>query len=267
MQALRQFQANRTELSRSLIRLSTGQRINRGADDPAGLISSTQLSAALAALEAESRSLQRNNYTAATAEASLDEVSSLLRDSKGLEVQLANTGALGDAEQAAIQMQIDSNTQAIDRITASAAFNGQSLFNGSTTLSAGSEALPLPDLSTNGLGATDIAGQTFTLSDTASGGALTNNPSASSQVIDTAITQIATLRASIGAFQRNTLASTLQTNAIAFENLAQARSQIADTDFAEETATLARNTILDRASIKALGILIQAPARLMDLLN
>ncbi len=267
LQALHQFQANRTELSRSLIRLSTGQRINRGADDPAGLISSTQLSAALAALEAETQSLQRTDHIAATADASLGEVSNLLRDNQGLEVQLANTGALGDAEQAAIQQQIDANTQAIDRITAGATFNGQALFDGSVSLSAGSETLTLPNLSSTQLGSTDIDGQTFNLSDTTSGSALANNPAASSQILDNAITQIASLRGQIGAFQRNTIASTLQANRIAFENLAQARSQIADTDFASETATLARNQILDQASIKALGILNQTEGHLLDLLS
>lgn len=267
MQSLHRFQANRSELSRSLTRLSTGQRINRGADDPAGLISSTQLSAALAVLEAESRSLQRSDYVANTAEASLDEVSALLRDSRGLEVQLANTGALGDGEQAAIQQQIDVNTQAIDRITANAGFNGQALFDGSVSLSIGSEALALPSLSTTGLGAMDIGGQTFNLSDTAASGALTGNPSGASQVIDNAITEIASLRGRIGAFQDNTIASTLQANQIAFENLAEARSQIADTDFTRETATLIRHQILDRASIKALGILNKTSSHFLDLLS
>lgn len=266
MRALHQFQANRTELSRSLVRLSTGQRINRGADDPAGLISATQLAAALAFLEAESRSLQRSDLVANTAEASLDEVSSLLRDNRGLEVQLANTGAISDAEQAAIQQQIDANTQAIDRITAAAGFNGQSLFDGSVSLSVGSETLALPSLSSTGLGTTDIGGQTFDLSDTASGGALVGNPAGANQVIDNAITEIASLRGRIGAFQSNTLASTLQTNYVASENLASARSQIADTDFASETATLIRHQILDRASIKTLGILNQTAGHLLDLL-
>ncbi len=267
LQALHQFQANRTQLSQSLTRLSTGQRINRGADDPAGLISSTQLAAALALLEAESQSLQRTDHTASTADASLDEISSLLRDSRGLEVQLANTGGTSAAEQAAIQQQIDANTQAIDRITASAGFNGQALFDGSMTLSAGTETLTLPNLSSSGLGSTDIAGQTFNLSDTTSNGALTDNPAASSQILDNAITQIASLRGQIGAFQHNTIASTLQTNHTAFENLAQARSQITDTDFASETATLARHQILDQASIKALGILNQTASHLIDLLS
>ena len=267
LQALHQFQANRSELNRSLIRLSTGQRINRGADDPAGLISSTQLEAALAVLDAESRSLQRNDNVAATAEASLGEVSNLLRDNKSLEVQLANTGALGGAEQAAIQQQIDANTQAIDRITAGASFNGQALFDGSASLSAGSETLTLPSLSSTDLGATDINGQTFNLSDTASGGAQAGDPAGSSQILDNAITQIASLRGQIGAFQSNTLASSLQANAIAFENLAEARSQIADTDFAHETANLTRNLILDRASIQSLSTLNKTAGQLMDLLS
>lgn len=267
LQSLHSFQANRIELSRSLIRLSTGQRINRGADDPAGLISSNRLSAALAVLEAENQSLQRTNHVANTAEGALDEVSSLLSDSRGLEVQLANSGALSSDEQAAIQQQIDANTQAIDRITANAGFNGQSLFNGSVSLNAGGETLDLPSLSSHELGATDLNGQTYHLSDTASGGALTGDAAGSSQVLENAIIEVASLRGQIGAFQMNTVGSTLTANQIAYENLAEARSMIADTDFASEIVTLNRLSILDKASLKALSIISRTSDHMLDLLS
>jgi flagellin len=266
LQGLHRLQANRNDLSLSLTRLSTGSMINRGADNPAGLISSTQLQSALAFLEAENQSYQRYDQIANTAEASLDEVSGLLSETQGLKVQLANTGALGEGEQAAIQLQIDANTQAIDRITSSAQFNGQLLFDGSMSLSIGDATLDLPSLSSNGIGATEIDGTTYDLSDTASGGALTDAPSASSLILSNAISEIASLRGQIGAFQKDTIASSLTSNHLAYESIAFAGSQIADTDFASETANLIRSQILNTASIKAMGILNQTPGDLLDLL-
>ncbi len=267
MQTLHRFQANQARLSQSLTRLSTGQAINRGVDDPAGLIISTQLDAALAALDAESRAYQRNHYIAATAEASLDEVSTLLRDNQGLETQLANTGAISSDERAAIQQQIDANIQSIDRITANARFNGQALFDGSITLSAGGETLDLPDLSSSSLGATDIDGTTYYLDDTASKGAAADIPLSSTQILDKAINDISTLRGKIGAFESNSIDSLKNAGSIAIENLAAARSEIADTDFASELTKLNRETILQKTMIKSLGILAHSQDKLMELLS
>jgi flagellin len=118
------------QLNTALQRLSTGLRINSGADDPAGLIVSNQLQSEIAGInQGVSNSTQANNVIA-TAEGSLGEVSSLLLDIKGLVVESANTGAESSDQIAANQLQVDSAVQSITRIADSTTFAGQHLIDG-----------------------------------------------------------------------------------------------------------------------------------------
>jgi flagellin len=122
---------SQSQLNTSLQRLSTGLKINSGADDPAGLIISNQLKSQIAGInQAVDNSSQANNVIA-TAEGALSEVSSLLLDIKGLIVQSANSGAESTAEIQANQLQVDSAVQSITRIAASTTFAGQHLVDGS----------------------------------------------------------------------------------------------------------------------------------------
>src|SRR5580692_4665763 len=115
----------------SLQRLSTGLRINSGADDPAGLIVSQGLQSEMAGItQAISNSSQANNVVA-TAEGALSEVSSLLLNIKSLVVQAANSGAESAAEIQANQLQVDSAVQSITRISDTTSFDGLNLIDGS----------------------------------------------------------------------------------------------------------------------------------------
>jgi len=114
---------------------------------------------------------------------------------------------------------------------------------------------------------TEIDGEMYYLKDTVSGGALADDPAGSAAVLDNAINEIASLRGKIGSFQKHTIDSARTANDIAFENLAEARSQIADADFATELATLNRHALLDRASLKSLSILLRSQDQLMELLS
>src|SRR5690349_2372385 len=109
--ALRQSQQ---DLQTSLERLSTGLRINRGADDPAGLINSESIRAEIAGFDKAIGNSQRAVNIVATSEGALGEISSLLIDIQGLIVEAANDGAMSPEEIRANQLQIDS---AIDSIT------------------------------------------------------------------------------------------------------------------------------------------------------
>jgi flagellin len=115
----------------SLQRLSTGLRINSGADDPAGLIVSQGLQSEMAGItQAISNSSQANNVVS-TAEGALSEVSSLLLNIKSLVVQAANSGAESAAEIQANQLQVDSAVQSITRISDTTSFDGLNLIDGS----------------------------------------------------------------------------------------------------------------------------------------
>lgn len=119
------------DLQTRLQRLSTGLRINRGADDPAGLIISERLRSEISGLNQAVSNSQRASSVIATTEGSLAEVSDLLTSIKSLVVEAANTGAISDEERRANQLQIDSAIESITRISNSASFGGLKLLNGS----------------------------------------------------------------------------------------------------------------------------------------
>ncbi len=117
-------------LNDTLQRLSSGLKINRGADDPAGLIASEGLRSEMAGIKTAIDNSQRASNVISTTEASLSEIASLLTDIKGLVVQAANSGALSQDEIDANQLQIDSAIASITRISNTASFAGLKLLNG-----------------------------------------------------------------------------------------------------------------------------------------
>jgi flagellin len=128
--AQRTLRQSQRDLQTSLERLSSGLRINRGADDPAGLISSESLRAEIAGVQKAIGNSQRASNIIATTEASLNEVASLLIDIQGLIVEMANDAAMSDEEKQANQLQIDSAIESITRISNTASFAGRKLLNG-----------------------------------------------------------------------------------------------------------------------------------------
>lgn len=114
-----------------LQRLSTGLAINRGADNPAGLIVSERLRSEIAGITQAIDNVERASNVISTTEGSLAEVATLLTSIKGLVVEAANTGAFGSDEIAANQLQIDSAVESITRISNTASFAGLKLLNGS----------------------------------------------------------------------------------------------------------------------------------------
>ena len=114
----------------SLERLSTGLRINRASDDPAGLVASQRLQSEIVALDAAVSNATRAVNIVSTADGGLAEVSSLLLDIQGLVDEAANGGGLTADELAANQLQIDEAIASIDRIVSATQFNGQALLDG-----------------------------------------------------------------------------------------------------------------------------------------
>ncbi|HEX4795205.1 MAG TPA: flagellin [Humisphaera sp.] len=131
MIAQRSLAKSQSALSNTLQRLSTGLRINSGADDPAGLIASETLRSEIAGLNQAVDNSQRATNVISTAEGALNEVASMLLNIKSLTVQAANSGALSPDEIAANQLQIDSAVQSITRIANTTSFAGLNLINGS----------------------------------------------------------------------------------------------------------------------------------------
>ncbi len=130
IQAVHRLTANQGDLRTRLERLSTGLRINRGKDDPAGLIASETLRNEIRGISQSISNSQRAINVIATAEGALNEISALLLDVRGLVNHAANEGAISGEEIRADQLQIDSIIEAIDRIANTTQFGGQKLING-----------------------------------------------------------------------------------------------------------------------------------------
>jgi flagellin len=140
------------DLSVRLQRLSTGLRINRGADDPAGLIVSERLRSEVRALGQAIDNSERASSVIATAEGYLAEVADLLNSIKSLIVQSANTGGVSKEELAANQLEIDSAIESITRISNTASFAGLQLLNGSLGyLTSGVQATAIAGLDVQGV--------------------------------------------------------------------------------------------------------------------
>ncbi|MFN4243618.1 MAG: flagellin [Tepidisphaerales bacterium] len=128
--AQRGLTRSQRQLNDTLQRLSTGLRINRGADDPAGLIASEGLRSETAGIRQGIDNSARASNVIATAEGALSEVASLLLNIKALIVQAANSGAFSPDEVRANQLQIDSAVDSITRISNTTTFAGLKLLNG-----------------------------------------------------------------------------------------------------------------------------------------
>ncbi|MEO1583002.1 MAG: flagellin [Planctomycetota bacterium] len=141
---------NNSGLNQSLERLSTGLRINRGKDDPAGLIASENLRAEISSTNAAINNAERAERVVNIAEGGLSEVSNLLTELQGLITTTANSAGLSDSEKEANQLQIDSILQTIDRVAGQTSFQGTKLLNGNFDFRVSSQAAGVDDLRVNG---------------------------------------------------------------------------------------------------------------------
>jgi len=140
---------NNTSLNTTLERLSTGLRINRGKDDPAGLIASESLRSEKAAISAAIGNAERADQVVNIAEGGLQELNSLLVELQGLVGASANEAGLSTSEKKANQLQIDSILQTIDRIASATSFQGTKLLNGTFDFTVSSQASQVADFAVN----------------------------------------------------------------------------------------------------------------------
>lgn len=136
-------------LTTSLERLSTGFRINRGGDDPAGLIASESLRSEKAAISSAINNAQRAEQVVNVAEGGLQEINNLLLELQSLVGESANEAGLSVEEKEANQLQIDSILQTIDRIANTSTFNGQKLLNGNFDYTVENVADAITDVEVN----------------------------------------------------------------------------------------------------------------------
>ncbi len=128
--AQRHLVGSQRDLSISLERLSSGLRINRGADNPAGLIVSERLRSEISAVNQAIDNSARAINVIATTEGALNEVAALLTDIQALVIEAANSGAFSDEESAANQLQMDDAIDSITRIANTTSIAGRKVLDG-----------------------------------------------------------------------------------------------------------------------------------------
>jgi flagellin len=255
LNAHRQLQSTSDKLSKAMERLSSGYRINRAADDAAGLAISEKMRGQISGLAQAQRNLQDAVSMVQTAEGTLQEVHSMLQRVRELAVQYKN-GTLSAGNQAALQSEVNQLASEIERLGVSADFNGIKLLNSTQliTFQVGANDGESIGVTTISLGAT-LSSAVFNL-----GGV------ADISEIDVAIDAISAQRAVFGAVQ-NRFEHSLANISIYQENLVAAESRIRDVDMAAETVEMTKNQILSQAGTSMLAQANQLPQNVLTLLR
>ena len=266
--------ANNDRLAQSVERISSGIRINRAADDAAGLAISEGLRSDIRASRQAVRNANDGISVINITEGALNEQASILIRLRELASQ-ASTGTVGSTERQTIQLEFDALRLEIDRIAATTEFNGQKLVDGSlaSSVSSGNQIFIQVGIdsttnsqinlntSINLAAVTSSSLSIDTLSVTSSEGALSALDS-----INTSIATVTQGRGKVGAVQ-NRLARTIANLSITVENLVAAESQMRDADIAHEVAMLTRNQILVQASTAMVGQANLIPQSVLQLLG
>jgi len=266
--------ANNDRLAQSVERISSGIRINRAADDAAGLAISEGLRSDIRATRQAVRNANDGISVINITEGALNEQASILIRLRELASQ-ASTGTVGSTERQTIQLEFDALRLEIDRIAATTEFNGQNLVDGSlaSSVSSGNQIFIQVGIdssadsrinlntSINLTAVTSSSLSIDTLSVTSSEGALSALDS-----INNSIATVTQGRGKVGAVQ-NRLARTISNLSITVENLVAAESQMRDADIAHEVALLTRNQILVQASTAMVGQANLIPQSVLQLLQ
>jgi flagellin len=255
--AHRNLSATEGGLARSMERLSSGFRINRAADDAAGLAISERLRGQIGGLEQSQRNVQDAVSLVQTAEGSLTEVHAMLQRVRELAVQFKN-GSLSSADRTAIQSEVNQLASEIERIGQSAEFNGIKLLNTAQTISFQVGAKDGEQIAVTTISLGNKVGTQFY--------ALSSASNTDISQIDAAIDGVSAQRAQFGAVQ-NRLEYTLQNAAIYQENLTASESRIRDVDMAAEMVQFTKLQILQQAGTSMLAQANQASQGVLSLLR
>jgi len=265
--AYRNLAVTTTSLSKSLEKLSSGFRINRAADDAAGLVKSESLRAEIGGTRQAVQNAQDGISFVQTAEGALNEVHAILQRIRDLAVSAANTATTdGSAQQA----EIDELVSELNAIGQRTTFAGSQVFQdySSTNLvfhvgpgsGANHQLAIADDLSIDTTGAAGIFSVDLTAVD------VTVDAEQAIADLDTAIADVSSVRATLGATQ-NRLEHVIANLNVAVENLTASESRIRDTDMALEMVTFTRHQIMLQAGTAMLAQANAVPQSVFQLLR
>lgn len=248
----RQLFNTNLSMMKAMERLSSGYRINRAADDAAGLAISENLRAQIRGLKQANRNAQDGVSMVQVAEGGLSEISNMLIRMRELAIQ-ASSDTVGDRERGFTDAEFQQLKLEIQRVAEVTEYNGTPLLSGVGGLlefQVGVHNDPFNDRIGFDSSAADSTNAALGIA--AESVSSKQGAQATLSVIDDAMVRVNSMRANFGALQ-NRLVSTMNNLNIAHENLSAANSRIRDTDVAEQTAELAKQNILMQSGISVLG--------------
>lgn len=260
LNAARVLRRSTLDLNKTLERLSSGLRINRSADDAAGLAIAEAFRSIVRGSNVAQRNAQDGISLVQTAEGALSETTNILQRIRELAVQAAN-GTQSDNNRAAINTEVQQLLQQIDKIAVDTEFNGIYILSATqtVTLQVGAFSGQVMAIAVTGAKTNDLAVNAVNVS------TMEGAVSALS-LVDNALRSVNTLRATLGAYQ-NRLEFTINTLAIQEENSAASESAIRDADIAQETIRFTRNQILVNAGTSVLAQSNIVPQTALQLLR
>ncbi len=257
MNSNRMLGVNSATQSKSTEKLSSGYKINRAADDAAGLSISEKMRRQIRGLTQASANAQDGISCVQTAEGALNEVHDMLQRMNELAVKAAN-GTLQSEDIGYIQSEIDQLASEIDRTANDTKFNKMGLLDGSVdeiNLQVGAEEGQTITLTLSEMSASELGVDSLDISDTSS-----------ISTIDEAIQKVSSFRSALGAVQ-NRLEHTINNLNNVVENTTSAEAQIRDTDMASEMVKFSNNNILTQAGTAMLAQANQANQGVLSLLQ
>ncbi len=295
MNAHRNLLMNDRALSKSLERLASGQKINRAADDPAALVISEHMRAQVSGMEQAIRNNEVAISLVQTAEGSMNEISNILVNLRQRAISAANVGASDQDMIDANQAEIENALASIDRVVSTTQFGHYKLLDGTNAAKTKTNedgsistqeglrfhvgpnaehmaSTSIRDMSTSALGRAIVPeGEMPNKSNFMSLADIDVRNEQGAQdalaIIDQALTEVASVRGELGAFQKHTLESNLTSLQVAAENMTAAESTIRDTDMAQELATFTRNQIMTQSATAMLAQANAMPQHVLRLLN
>jgi flagellin len=276
--AYRNLSVTDSQMSKSLEKLSSGYRINRAADDAAGLSISEGLRSQIGGLKVAVRNAQDGISVVQTAEGALTETHSILQRMRDLAVQASSSGSQDSDARGAAQTEFDQLNKELDRIASTTSFggqhllglniSGQSAYNGTFQVGANTSAADQINVDLGASAFGSVSGVSGFDSVGLGVASLDLGASAASAIdsLDTAIKGISTARATLGAYQ-NRFEHTINNLNVAVENLSASESRIRDTDMAQEMVSFTRSQILTQAGTSMLAQANQAPQNVLSLLR
>jgi flagellin len=261
LNAYRNLSQTMNSTSKSLEKLSSGLRINKAADDAAGLAISEKMRSQIRGLDMAERNTLDAISLVQTAEGAMNEVHSILQRVRELSVQASN-GTLEDTDREAIQSEVGQLIEEVDRIASKTQFNQKNLLDGTSgalTFQIGANEGEKLEIT---IGAMDSGALSI-------GGANVGTSAGAQSAIslfETAIQKVSAERSKLGSFQ-NRLEHTTTNLQTANENLTSAESRIRDLDMAEEMANFTKNNILNQAGQAMLAQANQLPQGILQLLK